>query len=401
MGVLNSIRNFFSRDKVTVSKVIDLLNQGYSPMEINRQIYDIPEIRTAINFVAEKCASVPLYHARVDSAGNVNNINSSINRVLTIRPNPYQTPQVFWTQAKTQKLLHNNCFIFVDWGINNDSGILHGLYILPFTQFEYAAVDDGKLAIRFPTGSGSWDFYYDSIIHLQRFPTSKGGAARHATGNYVEIVDTIQEQAVKDSKTSGRISALIQATNPLKGSHMKKRLDEFKELFLSSENTTGFGFIGAEYNVQKLDMNRVPLNTKLLDAITRSLYNYFGASHEIINGAATAIQNQQFIVNSVRPDIRQTTEELTYKLFSAYEIHHNNRILADTTELEISTLDDQTRFYKEMIFGGVMTRNEIRKRIGMSRGPDALDEFMQSKNFIALGQRPEKEPIPDDAKGGE
>lgn len=395
MGVFS---NLFSREKITVSKVIDMLNSGYSIMQVNKQLYDIPEIRTAINFVAEKCASVPIYHARVDPSGNVDTIHDSINRVLTIRPNPYQSPFVFWTEAKTRKLIHNNCFILTDW---HGDGALRGLYILPFTQYEFAVVDDGKLAIRFPAGGKEWAFYYDSIIHLQRFPTKNGGAARQATGNYVDIVDTMQQQAVKDSKTSGRVSALMQVTNTLKGSDMKKKLDEFKSLFLDSENTTGFGMIGNEYNVIPLNMQRVPLNTKLMDDITRHLYNYFGVSHEIINGTASAIQNQQFIANSVKTDIRQTTEELTYKLFSAGEISHNHRIISDMTELEISTLDDQTRFFKEMIFGGVMTRNEIRKRLGLSRGPDALDEFMESKNFVAIGQRPENERIDQASKGGE
>ena len=381
MGFFRYVADYFNRDKLTATKLVNLLNRGYSLMQINRRLYDIPEVRTAVNFVAEKIGSIPFYHARADMEGNLALINDRLQFVLSVRTNPYHCPQVFWTQVITTLLLTNNSFIMPDW---DDNGNLRALYPLPFTQFEFSQDTEGRLIITF-SSNGPYSFYYDDIIHLQRFPTQKGGAPRQAVGNYEQIVNTMQAQAVKDSENSQRIAALLQVKTQLKGSDMKKKLDEFKNLFLTAENTTGFGMIGAEYEVHKLDLKLSPLNKDLMEAIVGYLYTYFGVSKDIITHNATELQYEQFIDNTIKPPVWQIEEELTYKLFSDTEIFHYNRVMAELVDLEISTLSAKTAFYKEMVYGTIMNRNEIRKRIGLPRGPAELDKFLENKNFQVLG----------------
>ncbi|EKQ50273.1 MULTISPECIES: phage portal protein [unclassified Clostridium] len=380
IGLFNSLANFFQKDKLTAAKLINLLNQGYSILQVNRQLYDIPEVRTAINFVAEKIASVPFYHIRGDTEGNMTMVNDSFQYVLNVRTNKYQCPQVFWTQMITIYLVANNAFAMPEW---NDNGTLAAMYVLPFTQFEFTQDENGKLIIVF-NGNLNYSFYYDDIIHLQRFPTFKGGAPKQATGNYTKIVGTMQNQAVGDSETSGRISALLQVKSQLKSSDMEKKLKEFKDTFLTAENTTGMGMIGAEYELLPYNFKNSPLNTELLTEVIKQLYNYFGPSYEIINGTAGELEYEQFIDNKAKPIIYQIEEELTYKLFSSNEIYFNNKIQAETVDLEISTLAAKTAFYKEMVYGTIMNRNEIRRRLGMPRGPAELDKFLGNKNFETL-----------------
>lgn len=367
-----------SQNQAVASKVIDLLNKGYSIMQINRSLYDIPEVRTAINFVAEKVGSIPFYHIRADTEGSWERVNDKLNYVLTVRTNPYQGPQVFWTHAVTTLLLTNNCYIMPEW---DSKGVIKALWPLPFTRGEFSQDDEGRVIVTF---GGNYSFYYDDIIHLQRFPSGKQGAARQAIGNYEQIVNTMQGQAVKDSENSQRIAALLQVNTPLKGTDMKKKLDEFKELFLTAENTTGFGMIGAEYDVHTLDMKISPLNTGLLETIVSYLYNYFGVSKEIITHTANELQYQQWIDDSIKPIVYQAEEETTYKLFSETEISHGNIVEAETIDLEISTLSAKTSFYKEMVYGTIMNRNEIRRRLRLPKGPAELDKFLENKNFQKL-----------------
>ena len=228
LGVFDKFASFFSRDKVTVSQIIDLLNRGNPLISVSRDLYNIPEVRTAINFVAEKIASIPLYHVRADFTGNVDIVNDSVTNVLTVRTNPKQCPQVFISHVIQRLLLANNVFSFPDW--DDYTGRLRAWYPLPFTQFEFARDTEGKLLITFPEWSFG-TFYYDDIVHFQRFPTLKGGTQNQATGNYVQIVNTLQAQAVTDSENSQRIAALLQTKTALKGPAMKAKLEEFKELF--------------------------------------------------------------------------------------------------------------------------------------------------------------------------
>ncbi|RED54789.1 phage portal protein [Cohnella lupini] len=382
MGLFQRAANFLgisSQPKVTAAQVIDLLNRGSSILSLGKDLYNIPEVRTAINFIAEKVGSVPFYHARADNDGNVTQLNDHVQYVLSVRANPYQSPQVFWTYAITRLMLANNVYIFPDW---DDNGNLRALFVLPFTQHTFEE-KEGVLRIKFPAAAG-YDFAYDDIIHLQRFPTQNGGATRQATSGYVQIVNTLQEQAVKDSENSQRIAALLINKSSLKGTDMKKKLEEFKELFLTAENTTGFGMIGSEFEVHDLDLKMSPLNKDVLETIVNYLYTYFGGSKAIFTHSANELEHEQFIDNTIKPIVFQIEEESTYKLFSSKEIGRFHKVLAELIDLEVSTLGAKTTFFKEMLFASVMTRNEVRKRIGLPKGPQQLDAYMESKNFQTL-----------------
>ena len=51
LGFLRYVVDYFQPNKVMASKIIDLLNRGYSLTQIfGGNIYNIPEIRTAIIF---------------------------------------------------------------------------------------------------------------------------------------------------------------------------------------------------------------------------------------------------------------------------------------------------------------------------------------------------------------
>ncbi|MPM18627.1 hypothetical protein SDC9_65040 [bioreactor metagenome] len=364
---------------MTVSKIINLLNGGSSILSVSKNLYDIPEIRTAINIIAETIGSVPFYHVRADQEGNIDYLNDHVQYVMSVRTNPLQGPQVFWTHTITKLLLCNNAYIFPDW---DENGNLRALYPLPFTTHQMG-MDGDHLVITF-NASRELTFPYDDIIHLQRFPAQNGGERRQATGNYTQMIAAMEEQAVKDSANSDRIAAIMQFKTALKGEALKKKLDEFKELFMTSENTTGFGMIGGDYEVKNLDLKKTPLNKDLLESIVGYMYNYFGVSKGIITHSASELEYEQYIEYPIKPIIWQIEEELTYKLFSRTEIGRYNKIQAELVDLEISTLSAKTAFYKEMVYGTIMNRNEIRKRIGLKRGPAELDKFLGNKNFETL-----------------
>ena len=371
------------RNRISGTQLLDMMMKGVPLISFGKDLYNIPEVRTAINFIAEKVASVPFYHVRADNIGNITPVFDRFNYVLTVRANQYMSPQVFWTYVMTRVLLTNNCFIYPEW---DAKGNLMALHPMPYMQYDYSQDETGRIVIIFRQ-NGTLPLYYDDVIHLQRFPTMRGGTDQQATGSYMQIINSMQNQAVKDAETNGRISAVLKTTQLLKETDMKKKLDEFKTLYMTAENATGFGVIGSDYDIQPLNIKATVLNTQLLGDITSAVYNYFGISSEVIHNTASEIQYEQFIDNGIKPWVYQIEEELTYKLFSEPEIARYNRIFGETVDLEISTLTAKTQFFKEMIYGTVLNRNEVRKRIGMTRGPAELDQFLRNKNFDVLNEQ--------------
>ena len=364
-----------------VQRIVDMHIRGWTNPLAGRALYSIPEIRTAINFIAEKTASVPFRHIRAMGTGEMLPLEDNIQRVLAVRPNPYNTPQAFVNVIVTRLLVNGYAYIYPEWEGKN----LKGLYPLPFTSHSIEKDQSGRQWVVFPSDTGKLSFLLEDLIILNRFPAL--GEGKNLTtftdpvSNYVNILGTIQGQAVDDAETSGRIAGLMETSVPLNEADMQKKLQEFKKAYLTSQNVTGLGMVPTGYKFIPIDFKKNPLNIELLNTITKQLYNYYGVSSEIINGNATELQYEQFVDNTVKPICYQFEEELTYKLFTSREISEGHRVQATMVDLEISTLQAKTFFLEKMLFAGVFNRNEARVWLGRGKGGPELDEHMISKNF--------------------
>ena len=368
-------------NKATLTKLINLLNSGYSLGMINRTLVNIPEVRTAIYYIARVCGTVPFNHVINDPETGVRTRKwDRMDSVFRVRTNPYQCPSIFIESMVAQLLIWNNAFALPIW---DDGAQLKWIMPLPFRSFQFKNIN-GELYIEFP-GADQSLYKYCEIIHLQRFPTFRGGMQDQATGNYTDIVSTMQAQAVNDAKTSGRLGALMIAKTGLNPTHMKKKLEEFKELFMSSENTTGFGMVGSEYDVKELNFKINPLNFTLLEGVTKAIYNYFGVSPEIINGTANDVQNEHFIKGTVKPIVEQIEQVSTYTLFTDSAIAQGHMIVSDLFELHVATLAAKTVLADKGVYGGWLNKNGARRLFSMSPIPGG-EVYTSNKNAQTLDE---------------
>lgn len=372
----NKEKKLREQNELKATKIVNMLNLGYPLSIINRSLYDIPEVRTAINFIATKLSQVPFHH--VQYKGDMRTIKkSSFEKVLNIRPNQYNNVATFWQVVITNLLLNNNVWLYPFWNTNN--GQLEELYMLPVVSSEFTTINN-RLVVRLYLNQGEYLFYYEDLIHFQKFSDGTKGKINELT-NYTDITESLQSQAVNESKNSGKVKALLQSKMPLKPEDVKKRVDEFNEIFQSTENLSGFGFMPGEYEVVPIDLTGNGIDSNLLSKVVNAIYNYFGVNDKIINNSASELEYEQFVDNTIKPLVHQIESELTYKLFSKGEIYNNNKIEGETVDLEISTLQAKTTFYKEMMWATVMTVNEVRQRLKLSP-IEGGDEKLTNKNFF-------------------
>jgi len=388
INIFNSLKDkFFNKrskkdDKIIVSKILNMLDQGMPISAISSSLYNIPEVRGAINFISQKVAQVKFNHVRyINEEKNI--INSSFQKILNIRTNKYNNPSIFFQVITTQLLLKNNVFAYPVW---NNTGNLEGIYILPVLTFNFKEIN-GNIYIELFLNSGNTTIVnYDNIIHLQRFSNGIEGIKKQVTTSQTDVVENLKTQILNDSKTSGKVKALIRANMQVKTADVKKRLDEFQSIF-QENNLSGFGFLPSEYEIHDIDLTGKGVDNEILNSVVNGIFNYFGINSKIINNSASELEYEQFIDNTVKPIIEQLEQEFTFKLFSNFEISNGNRIEAETLDLEISTLTSKTQFLKEMIYGTVITRNQARKFLKLEKGPKELDKYLENKNFQELNQK--------------
>ena len=371
MGLKNFVQNLFrSRQKTGIS-ILDQININKS--YFTRTIYNIPEVRTAINTMAEIISTVPIWRKRIDnSTGEVDYLNDNLDYLLNFSPNPIQNKSQFWSYLITRLLLNNTVAIEIIYKDNE----IDGLYPYPYHKIR-------------KTDNARYFYFEDDIerllrdrentIILTRFSEFGNGTEEPATDLYEKIITSIQERAVANTKDGSRIVAAVKrslmqhASRVIKSGDTKANMDVMSE---QVESTTGamkgFVYLDGATDIIPLTIPEIKIEKELLKIITEAVYNYYGISENIIKGIATEIEWQQCLMKFPKFFCNQSEQEFTRKIFSRNEIAHGNRIEFDYLSLQISTIAAKVALMNSGILNGYLNQDDCLELIGWPPLPNGL-----------------------------
>jgi hypothetical protein len=193
-------------------------NIQYFAYNYAHNIYSIPEVRNAIEFVADVFSTIPMYHKRVDKSGNVTYLEDSLSRVLTLKPNPLQNATQFWKTVITDLLLDSNRFI--EPIFSNLTGELLYLLPMPFRMFELSITNNIPY-VTFRDSPNESRYLLDNLIYLNRFNPSLAGGVGSNLGLYETVIEALGNQIVNVASPK-KVRALLQSSGPGQG-QLKKQ----------------------------------------------------------------------------------------------------------------------------------------------------------------------------------
>jgi HK97 family phage portal protein len=337
------------------------------------RIYDIPEVRTAIETYADIFSTIPKYVERVDKNGYITYFESPTSKVLTLRANPLQNATQFWKEVITRLLLDNNVFIEPIFDIS--TGELMQLYVLPKDNFEFILANNNAQVKFYQLGK---TYNLDNLIYLNRFATIAGGQ-RNNLGLYETVIQALVQQAI-DITNPKKVRALLTGRAPgqtpnLKETDKKGAMSALKASF--DENVNGIAYLDSAWTVTPIDWRENDVNRDLMRFVVNIVYNYFGITEEIINNKATELEFQLFVKTRIEPLAQQIEQEFTNKLFTKREIEFGNRIEFDTFNLSISTLSAKTALFNVGLRQGVLCIDDAREMIGLPPLPDGKGQMIR------------------------
>ena len=360
-------KNIFTRKE---SGIAIVNNSNLMRSFLTRTVFNIPEIRTAINTVSETFATIPIYRKRKDNAtGEVEYINDRIDYVLNLSPNPYQTKTQFWNFIITKLLLNNAAAVQI---VYDDIGI-RSLVPLPF--FKARPQDDFKTLV-FADDPLQKKYAADGVIILTRFSEFGRGADSHATDIYEKVISAIQQRALKNTEEGARVVAAVKKSMSQIGSRVKPgdAINSVNDIAdqLKVSKIEGFAYLDGATDIYPLNIPDVKIEKELLAIIVEAVYNYFGISDKIIKGTASEIEWQQFVMKLPKFLSEQCQEEFTRKIYTEREYQVGNRIEFDYLALQISTLTAKVALMNSGILNGYLNQDECREYIGQPPLPDGL-----------------------------
>ena len=338
------------------------------------QIYDIPEVRIAIEKISDIFSTMPIYHKRIDKRTDYTTyLSDTTERILNYKPNPLQNKTQFFKNVITKLFLDINCFIepLFDLG----SGDLKALYPLPNKSFEFETDTTHSVGyVKFLDQNKNVEKRYNlnNIIYLSRFCTLSGGV-KNSLGLYETVLKSLGEQIVNVANPK-KPRAILQSNQVGQGQLKDKdRTGTMKDVQANfDDNVQGLVYFDKMWNITPINWQENDVNKDLMQMVVNTVYNYFGINENIINNKASEAEMEIFIATTIKPLAKQFEEEFTNKLFTENEYYFGNRIEFDYFNLSVSTLQAKTSLFSVAIRQGILNIDECREMIGQPPLPDGL-----------------------------
>lgn len=343
--------------------------------------YDSDVVRAAVDAIARNAAKLKPRHVRRGDGQTVQ-AGSSLERLLSIRPNPHMDTYSFLYKVVTQLYLKNNSFIMIDWDKSN--GSVKALYPINASMVELVEFEK-EIFVKFRFLSGqSVTLPYTDVIHLKRFFYSNdlyGETSDTAILPTLELINTTNQGIINAVKSSAFLRGLLKFQSMLKPEDMKKQRDLFVADYLDITNNGGIASTDAKADYIELKNDPKMIDGKTMELIEDKVNKYFGISSAIVKSDYSEDQWNAFYESVIEPIALQLSLEFTAKVFSQREQGFGNEIIFESNRLQYASNKTKISLVESLMDRGLITINEARDVFNMSPIPDG-DKRLVSLNYV-------------------
>jgi len=381
MELRNLFKNIFKTDKSKILGVsMEMLN-SYNAVftSFDGRIYDNETVRGCIDAIARNGAKLNPKRLKRDAEGNINYIEDRFLRLLATRPNEFMSSYDFYYKVISQLYLNNNAFIYIE---RDGEGNLVNLFPLNYSQIEIRENgEDTYVLFSFRTGR-RYTTSYRNIIHLRRHFNEDDffGANNIPLKSMLEYRLTIKEGLTNAIKTTASLRGIIKSLkNMMKPEDVSKMRKQFVKDFTESES--GIGGLDSSMDFKEVNLKPVTADAEVVAASRKEILDYFGINEDIVNSSYDSNKWNAFYESILEPIAIQMSQEFSYKLFTARELDHGNKIIFESNRLQYASISEKAAYIKSMI--NCITIDEAREVWNLAPLPNGEgDKILQSLNFV-------------------
>lgn len=350
----------------------------------NGNAYESDIYRAAVDAIARNAAKLKPVHVVTIQKGQRKDGDSSLNRILQVRPNPYMTAYDMIYKLVTHYYLYNNAFALLD---KDERGNLVAIYPLSPVDMEYLKDTNDNLYCKFLFSSGkSFTVPFNDVFTIRRFFNSNDllGDTNTAILPTLELAHTQSEGMKNAIKSMGNIKGIIKYNQVLSPENLKKEKEAFVNDYLNINNNGGIAALDSKFDYIPIDSskNNNIIDDKQLELTKRKIYDYLGISENIVSSKYSEDEWAAFYESIIEPLGLQFSLELTSKLFTQREISFGNSILMEANRLQFASNTTKTNILKELVPLGLFTINQALEILNLPSVEDG-DRRVQTLNVAS------------------
>lgn len=356
-------------------------------------VYEALETRAAIHAIATHCSK--LKPNVIGSAGK------HYERMLQVRPNPWQTASQFLYRLATIYEVENNAFIIPIHSEYSATDIV-GLFPVVPASCELREGRSGKLILKFtfPNGKTAYeDFDQVGLMTKMQFESDMFGDDNSPLQPTMKVIGMQQQAMVESIKQSASPRFLAKISNSLRREDLAAERQRFIEDNLGIQNAGGVMLFDQKYSdVKEISAKASTIDAEQMKLIDDNVAKYFGVSPEIMRNEMTEEVWNAFYEGKIEPFALQASLVICSMLFSDRQIAAGNGIEFSANRLQFATTRNKLNTVVQMFDRGMLSRNEGREILQMpSIGPDG-DLFFIRGEYVDANSRTDEQEDEDNPK---
>lgn len=188
-----------------------------------------------------------------------------------------------------------------------------------------------------------------------------GSAPDGQLKNTLELIDTTGEALRAAVRNSASLKGYLQYNNFIGDEEMQKKVDEFKEAYLSVQNNGGFAGLDSTMSFHEIKQTAPNIPVIQSQYLRDNIYRYYGVNEKILMSLFTEAEWNSFYENVIEPISIQLSLEFTFKLLSERERGFGNKVIFTANRLQYATLQTRMTIGGALYDRGIITINELRE----------------------------------------
>lgn len=205
--------------------------------------------------------------------------------------------------------------------------------------------------------------------------------------------------SVDETISSGKLDLIVQLPYPIKTEMRRQEAEKRRkdlETQLSGNNKYGIAYTDGTEKFTQLSR---PVENKLMEQIeylTSMLYSQLGMTKEVFEGTADERTMMNYTNRTVEPIVSAITDEFNRKFLTKTARSQRQRIMYFNDIFKLATMEAIAASGSQLVTTEVITRNELRQRMGYKPIDDQAADQLINPNINPHEDVPPEETVPEE-----
>ena len=386
---------FFNKDPTSNYKYYYGPGYSYRPDRASFTRGNERSIVTAIyNRIALDVSAIGIRHVKVDeNGGYVEDVDSGLNRCLTLEANIDQTHRAFIQDVVISMLDEGSvALVPVDTDDNPDSG--HGYEIYTMRTAKILEWFPRHIRVRIyndRTGQKEDKIVSKSSTCIIENPLyaviNEPNSTMQRLIRKLNLLDVIDEQ-----NGSGKLDLIIQLPYIIKTEARKQQAEARRKDIEEQLAGSKYGIAYTDGTEHITQLNRAVDNNLMsqIEFLTSMLYSQLGICQEILDGTADEKTMLNYTNRTIEPIVSAITDEMKRKFLTEEGRNNKQTIKYFREPFKLVPVNDLAEIADKFTRNEIMTSNEMRQIVGLKPSDDPEADELRNKNLNKNNMEVEK-----------